>query len=138
MCPLIGCTPPLVPSSVNSMYFFFFTCHFSPLKFICWLVLSAQLMLLHSFQGIYYSSPIVLCSCQLIFGSMCPLWLFYPEGTTTAWRPSATMTCWIPPTDAKWPRATRPVSVWRTRHVTAVYGDASPVLLTHRSAHRGI
>lgn len=53
-------------------------------------------------------------------------------GTSTAWRPSVTMTCWTPPQDRRWRRDTRPAFVWRTHHVTREYADALPALFTHR------
>ncbi len=56
-------------------------------------------------------------------------------GIITVWRPSVTMTCWTSPLDRRSLRDTKPVSVWRTHHVTREHDDASPALFTHRSVY---
>lgn len=63
---------------------------------------------------LYLKKGLKWCGWKSLTSTLC----CWSTDTSTAWTSSATTTCWKLSLKGRWPRATKPVSAWRTRPVT--------------------
>ena len=109
--------------------------------------LSSSFNSLHTLPTFAFSSVLKIIFCcdkRSMLRSICRVVFSNPAlsaATTTAWIPSVATSFWTRGRGLRggrgsaWPRATRPASVWRTRHVTPDTTDATPAPHTHRCTH---